>query len=163
MAVGALLFVASAATGFHVGARGAAPVARTNIVLKASRGPFPIPEPPADFAGAQWAPQVFPPFPIKINVAPAAAQVKELLKEPAAAPAPEAAAVVEAPAPEAPATTGGGAEAPPATDKSTFTVTLQMPEGSKSFECPPDMSILDQCARVPARHGSVPSRGRGRG
>ena len=101
-------------------------------MMTRSTGPFPLPEPPADFAGAQWAPHVFPPFPI--NVAPAAEAVKEILKE-------EDAKAVAAPvAPAAPAE-----PAAPAADKSTYTVLFKNPDGDTSFEYDPssDMFILD--------------------
>jgi len=94
-------------------------------------GPFKLPEPPPDFAGAQWAPTCFPPFPTWTptveaeTVAAVAALVEEVAAKPAAAPA----------APAAPA-------AAPA-DKSTFTVSLKTPDGDKAFECPPDMAVLD--------------------
>ena len=103
------------------------------VVMSASKGPFPIPDPPANFAGAQWAPHCFKPFPINIPDS-TVTQVKELMDEaPVAAAAP---AEVAAP-PAAPAE-------PVDPNKSTFTVTLQMPEATKAFECAPDMYVLDQ-------------------
>lgn len=103
------------------------------VHMSASKGPFLIPQQPANFAGAQWAPECFKPFPI--NVKPAANAIKELMEE---AGAPAAAAVVEAPA-------APPAEAAPVdADKTTFTVTLKNPDGDQVFECPPDMNILDQ-------------------
>ena len=82
------------------------------------KGSFKVPGPPANFAGAQWAPHVFLPFPI--NVKPVAAAVKEILKQeerPAAA------------APSAPAPTAGTPPvARPVAGKSTFTVLLKTPD-----------------------------------
>jgi ferredoxin len=126
-----LLCSLASATGFAV--RGTPATTQPLVVaMSAARGPFPIPDPPANFDGAQWAPQVFPPFPI--NVAPAATAVKEILEE--TAPVAAVATVVEPAAPPA--------AAPPAADKDTFTVTLKTPGGDKAFECPPDMYLLDQ-------------------
>ena len=101
------------------------------IHMTASKGPFTLPQPPANFDGAQWAPTCFPPFPI--NVKPAAAAIKEILKEEEAATS--AAAPAEAAPPAAPADP----------NKSTFTVTLKTPDGDKAFEYDPasDMYILD--------------------
>jgi ferredoxin len=97
------------------------------------RGPFKVPDPPAGFAGAQWAPTCFPLFPINVpDVAPAAAEIKELLKEEAAISAP--------PETEAPPTP----VAPADPNKSTHTVTLKTPDGTLNFECDPDMYVLDQ-------------------
>lgn len=75
-----------------------------DAVMRASyaEGPFKVPDPPANFDGAQWAPHVFKPFPIHVaDVRPAAEEIKEVLKEEAAAAAPvaEAAPPAEAPAP----------------------------------------------------------------
>ena len=64
-------------------------------------GPFKLPDPPTNFDGAQWAPHVFPPFPVRVaNVRPAVEEIQEVLKEEAPAPAPVA---ESAPPPEAPA------------------------------------------------------------
>ena len=99
------------------------------------KGPFKVPGPPANFAGAQWAPHVFLPFPI--NVKPAAAAVKEILKQ------------EERPAAAAPSAPAPAAGAPPvartAAGKSTFTVLLKTPDGDKSFEYDPasENYILD--------------------
>ena len=97
----------------------------------------------ASVKGAQRAPQVAPPQPVKVAPSPAPAAVPAAVAAPApAAPAPAPEAAVEAPAPAAPV------EAPPAApadpNKSTHTVTLRTPEGEKSFECDPEMYILDQ-------------------
>lgn len=95
--------------------------ALVHVRMGASRGPFKVPGPPSDFAGAQWAPHVFKPFPI--NVQPAAESVKELLRENQATDS-----VQTAPAPLAPASS----PAPPAADKSTFSVLFKTPDGDKS-------------------------------
>ena len=87
------------------------------------------------FDGARWAPTSFLPFPITINVEPAAKAVKKVLEEEVKAPAaPPAAAAEEPPA-----------AAPADPNKSTYTVTLNSPDGGAlgSFECPKDMYILD--------------------
>lgn len=104
-------------------------------MMPRSTGPFPIPEQPAGFDGAQWAPTCFPPFPI--NVRPAAEAIKEILAEEAAAAAPVVEVVEEvASPPAAPA-------APADPNKSTFTVTFQTPDGDLVMECPPDEYLLD--------------------
>lgn len=112
------------------------PVQRASdaVMMTRKTGPFPIPEPPADFAGAQWAPHCFPPFPINVNRA--VAEVKEILKEEdekmeAAAAAPAAAPPAE--------------PAAPAADKSTFTVTLKNPDSKQVVEYDPksDYFLLD--------------------
>ena len=87
------------------------------------------------FDGAQWAPTEFLPFPITVNVKPAADAIKEVLKEepaPAESTAPSAADEPAVAAPSDP-------------NKSTFTVTMNSPDGATlgSFECPPDMYMLD--------------------
>ena len=129
----ALLFGFCAITAFHAPLNAAS--RSSPIVMSASKGPFPIPDPPADFAGAQWAPHVFKPFPI--NIKKAATQVKEILKEETKA------AVVEAPAAPVEAPAAPVEAAPPAADKDTFTVSLTTPDGPLSFECPPGEYILD--------------------
>ena len=102
------------------------------VSMTAAKGPFPLPNPPADFAGAQWAPHVFPPFPI--NVQSAAAAVEEILKEEDKKPA--AAAPVAAPPVATP---------PAAADKSTFTVLFKTPDGDLTYEHDPsdDYFMLD--------------------
>eukprot|EP00325_Prymnesiales_sp_UTEX-LB-985_P020489 CAMPEP_0174732918 /NCGR_PEP_ID=MMETSP1094-20130205/60291_1 /TAXON_ID=156173 /ORGANISM="Chrysochromulina brevifilum, Strain UTEX LB 985" /LENGTH=165 /DNA_ID=CAMNT_0015935495 /DNA_START=175 /DNA_END=672 /DNA_ORIENTATION=- len=89
------------------------------------RSTFPLPDPPPGFAGAQWAPHVFPPFP---KWKPPASNIVN---------APVIAAPAPAPAPAAP-------RPAPAADKSTYTVTLKNPDGDQAFECEPDMYLLDQ-------------------
>ena len=42
--------------------------------MKADPGPFAIPKKPANFDGAQWAPEVFKPFEIKVPVYDGAAR-----------------------------------------------------------------------------------------
>lgn len=112
--------IAGFAFAFDVTARHAALPRSHVIAMSASKGPFPIPEAPPNFDGAQWAPTCFPPFPINVP-ASTISEVKKIMDEPAAAP-----------------------PAAPAGPKDTFTVTLQMPDATKAFECPPDMYILDQ-------------------
>ena len=98
------------------------------------RGEFPVPGPPADFDGAQWAPHVFPGFKINVPKTTVAA-VKELLDE---TPKVAAAPVEEAAPAAAPA-------APADPNKKTFTVTLKNPDGDQIVEYDPasDMSLLD--------------------
>jgi ferredoxin len=121
---------AQSVSAAYVGA-GLAPTAprASRIAMISKNGPFPIPQKPAGFAGAQWAPEVFPPFPINVPDKAAAAT-------PATSPPPPPAAAAPAPAPPSPA---------PAADKSTFTVTLKTPEGDKTLEYDPasDMYLLD--------------------
>ena len=107
---------------------------RSSLVdmMGAKRGPFKLPDPPADFAGAQWAPHCFPPFKFNIDVKPAAEVAKNMKAE-----QPVAVKAVESPAPAPPAA--------PAADKSTFTVTLQNPDGMQTVEYDPasDAYLLD--------------------
>ena len=98
-------------------------------MMPRSTGPFPLPNPPKDFAGAQWAPHVFPPFPEwKTVKAPA----NNIVASP---PIAEPETVTSPPA---------APTAAPAADKTTHTVMLKTPDGDLSFECPPDMYMLDQ-------------------
>jgi 2Fe-2S type ferredoxin len=99
-------------------------------LMRANKGPFPLPDPPADFAGAQWAPHVFQPFEINIpapDVSAAAAEIKAVLEAEADA----------APSPAAPA--------PASVDVPSghFAVTLKSPDGDLSFAIPPDTYLLD--------------------
>ena len=95
---------------------------------------FAVPTAPDTFSGAQWAPEVAGLAAPAPKAAPAPA--------PKAAPAP----APPAPAPAPPPAAAAPSPAPPAADpnKSTFTVTLKTPDGDKSFECDPDMYMLDQ-------------------
>ena len=104
------------------------PVVDTNPP-KAKVATFAVPAVPSGFDGGQWAPLVAP------------------LDAPSAtAPPKKAAAALRHPRPTRSRGRRAPAAAPPAADpnKSTFTVTLKTPDGDKTFECPPDVYLLDQ-------------------
>ena len=124
----------AALLGFDAGARLPLAPQRSAVVMSSSRGPFPLPEPPAGFDGAQWAPHCFPPFEISIPT-PAVSEAAASLKEEIASLPAEPSAVSPAAAPPA--------KAPTATTPGNFAVTLKTPDGDLSFEIAPDTYILD--------------------